>query len=135
MGGNVDRQDRRVNMGHKISWEKRETHFQHFDLGMRGFSLEGGKQQRDGACWSQQCSCADTTHMEGFSKLSLFLDGGRLTTTHQLGFFVETEGRGEKDGIPASNKTTVDEGEWLRNNWFYDTTTCSPGRHDCLTRY
>lgn len=34
--------------------------------------------------------------MEGFSKLSLFLDGGRLTTTHQPGFFVETDGQGER---------------------------------------
>lgn len=41
--------------------------------------------------------------MEGFFKLSLFLDGGRLTTTHQLGFF-ETDGRAEKDGIQRPTK-------------------------------
>lgn len=73
--------------------------------------------------------------MEGFSKLSLFLDGGRLTTTHQPGFFVETDGRRETGWKVSSNKTAVDEGEWLKNNRFYGTTTCSPGRHDCLTRY
>lgn len=42
--------------------------------------------------------------MEGFSKLSLFLDGGRLTTTHQPGFFVETDGRREKGWKVTSNK-------------------------------
>lgn len=62
----------------------------------KAFLSRTEKQQRDEVCWSKRCSCADTTHMEGFSKLSLFLDGGRLTTTHQPGFFVETDGRREK---------------------------------------
>lgn len=133
MGGTlIDKIDGLIR-GHKISWEKRETHFHNNDWASEAF-LSKTEDNRETRPAGRNGVHVRTPHMEGFqNSRSSWMEEGLLRLISWASLSRLADG-GIGWDLPF-NTTAVDEGYWLRNNRFYDITACSPGRHDCLTGY